>query len=84
MVRAARGGQHAAGGGRAGVHRVPLQRLVHGHRDRRARLLRRAALQRPEGDSAGSWAAGRGRGRKFGKRDTTSVHWDGREPLPAL
>lgn len=88
MVWAACCGQHAAGGGRAGVHCVSFQWLVHGDRDWSARFLRRSALQHPEGNLLeGTWAGLQREGtlqEQFWKRDTSSVHWDGREPLPAL
>ena len=49
MVRSASSVRHDAGCWGAAVHRLPLQRLVHGHRDRSEGLLRQLALQHPGG-----------------------------------
>lgn len=49
VVRPPGGLQHAAGDWGTGVHRLPLQWLVHGHRDWREGLLRQLALQHSGG-----------------------------------
>lgn len=52
VVRPAGGVQHAAGDRRSGVHLLPFQRLVHGHRDRREGLLRQLPLQHAGGSAS--------------------------------
>lgn len=51
VVRPPGGVQHAAGDRWRGVHWLPLQRLVHGHGDRREGLLRQLALQHSGGNA---------------------------------
>lgn len=51
VVRPPSGLQHAVGDWRPGVHWLPLQWLVHGHRDWREGLLRHLTLQHSGGSA---------------------------------